>query len=54
MAQTNKGLITGLIVAAFATTPVFLAPILRARVLSIGPHATFQVHMFPECSLNVP
>jgi len=43
MAKTNKGLITGLIVAAFATTPVFLAPILRASVLSVGPHATFQL-----------
>jgi OFA family oxalate/formate antiporter-like MFS transporter len=42
MAVTNKGLITGLIVAAFATTPVFLAPILRSSVLAVGPHATFQ------------
>eukprot|EP00240_Pyramimonas_obovata_P001647 CAMPEP_0118923330 /NCGR_PEP_ID=MMETSP1169-20130426/1896_1 /TAXON_ID=36882 /ORGANISM="Pyramimonas obovata, Strain CCMP722" /LENGTH=474 /DNA_ID=CAMNT_0006864301 /DNA_START=47 /DNA_END=1471 /DNA_ORIENTATION=+ len=42
MAKTQKGLITGLIVAAFASTPVFMTPLIRASVLAHGPHATFM------------
>ena len=33
LAAKHKGLITGLIVAAFATTPVFLAPLLKVGVI---------------------
>jgi len=41
--KTNKGLITGIVVAAFATTPVFLAPLIKLGVSSMGPHATLRL-----------
>jgi hypothetical protein len=32
----------GLIVAAFATTPVFLAPLLKATIAAAGPAAAMR------------
>jgi len=42
LAAKHKGLITGLIVAAFATTPVFLAPLLKSTIAAQGPAAAMR------------